>query len=112
MLAMTRTVIEKRSISLLSSWLFRLFFSVFSFVLLQRFLIDSNSKLRDSCHSYIKKIQPYPKIKKPRMHEWISVQSSLLGLLYRSKYVMDIFTTNAISYCILDNPHLFIKNIP
>jgi hypothetical protein len=38
--------------------------------------------------------------------------TSLLGFLSRLKYVIDIFTTNAISYCILDNPRLFIKNIP
>jgi hypothetical protein len=46
------------------------------------------------------------------MHEWISIQSSLLGLLYRLNYVIDVFTTNAISYCTLDNPRLSIKYFP
>ena len=46
------------------------------------------------------------------MHEWISIQSSLLGLLYRLNYVTDAFTSNAISYCTLDNSRLSIKYFP
>jgi len=33
----------------------------------------------------------------------------LLGLLSRLKYVKNNFTTNAISYCILEKLHAFIK---
>jgi hypothetical protein len=43
------------------------------------------------------------------MHDWISIQFSLLGLLYGLKDLMEFFSTNAISYCVLYKKYYLLK---